>query len=316
MNRARRCSSLAIAALLVSPALAVDVERNPKANPNGLHMVLGRIHAHAKSNEWQAENWSDPVIEKWLENAAVLLSEAAGKEAGKLPVKFADVRPVAAAGGGRFLRGGHLIVGRDVEVNHASKSIIFADGNAEIGFAESCIIVARGVVSIAHCNNSVVVSGTFIEISHDGNIPRDVAGGSTVLCRGRTDISHCAGTLVLAQEGATVSHARGTTFFGLEPKTSSRDPACKVVKTPPDFLLEPRAEDPLEKKIEALGSVRPKGLVFRFDGKRYAADVGQAIVDESGAPVEALADWRVTFVGHEAAAFSNGEVDVPFLLPK
>ena len=316
MNLARRWTSLALAALVATPVLAVDIERNPQANPNGLHMVLGRIRAHAKSNEWQAENWSDPVIEKWLENAAALLRDAAGKEAGQLPVKFADVRPVAAPGGGRILRGGQLIVGQDVQVNHASKSIILADGNAEVGFAESSIIVARGVVSVAHCNNSVIVSGTFVEVAHDGNGLRDAAGGSTVLCRGRANISHCTGTLILAQEGATVSHARGATFFGLEPKTSSRDAGCKVLKLPPDFPLEPRTEDPLEKKIEVLGSVKPKGLVFRVEGKRVVADLGQPIVDEAGAAVAALAGWRLSFVGDEVAAFSNGEVDVPFVLPQ
>jgi hypothetical protein len=183
-----------------------------------------------------------------------------------------------------------------------------------VGFVENCVIVARGVVSIAHCSNSVIVSGTAVEISHENSIGA-MGPGSMVLCRGRVDISHSRGTFILAHEGVTVSHAHGSTFVGPEPKTSHRDGACKVLKLPLDFPVEPRVTDPLERKIEILGAVKPKGLVFRFDGKRYAADLDQPITDESGGIAAGLAGWKVTFVGDDLAALSNGQVDVPFRLP-
>jgi hypothetical protein len=171
-------------------------------------------------------------------------------------------------------------------------------------------------VSVAHCNNSLIVSGTLVEISHDGNGIRNPAGGSVVLCRGRVDVGHATGTLIVAHEGTTVSHAHSATFVGGEPQTSSRDAACKVVKLPVRFPVEPRSAHALERKIEILGAVTPKGILFRFAGKRYAADLNSPIVDESGEKVPALEGWRVTFVGDEGAALSDGRVDIPFRLPR
>jgi len=297
-------------------ALAADKERNPKPDPNALEMVLARIRGHAAKNDWQADGWSDATIETWLETTTAVLATASGQPNYKLPVKFADVRAVDPKNIRLAIQGGGLIVGSNVKITHANRHLILADGNADVSFADNCVIVARGVVSIAHCNNSLIVAGSAVEISHDGNGIRGAGAGSMVLCRGWVDISHCQGTCVLAHEGITVSHARGATFFGPEPKTSSRDAACQVVKLPMGFPVEPRPEDPLEKKLEILGAVKPKGIVFRFDGKRYTADLNQPIVDESGMIVAALTGWKVSFVGDELAVISNGQVDVPFRLPE
>jgi hypothetical protein len=61
--------------------------------------------------------------------------------------------------------------------------------------------------------------------------------------------------------------------------------------------------------------VNPKGIVFRWEGKCYVADVNAPIVDESGEPVASLKGWKLTLVGDGIAAFSDGSVDVPFRLP-
>ncbi len=298
-------------------AWAADTERNPKPNPNGLPMVLERIHNHAQKDEWKDAGWSDATIEKWLENAVAAVGTAAGKADLKLPIKFSDVQALdPKARRGRLVGGGGLIVGTNVEVAHLQRTIILADGNAEVSFADNCIIVARGVVSVPHCNNSLIVSGTLVEIAHDGNGIRNPAGGSVVLCRGGVDISHATGTMIVAHEGASVSHAHSATFLGGEPQTSHRDAACQVVKLPPDFPVEPRLAHAWEKKIAMLGAVKPKGIVFRFEGKRYVAELNSPIVNESGEKVAALEGWQVTFVGDEMAALSDGRVDIPFRLPQ
>lgn len=294
--------------------LAADKERNPRPDPNSLAMVLERIRTHAGKDEWRKEGWSDPTLEKWLESTIAALGAMNGKGDYKLPIKLADVRAVDPKFPRGIREGGFLLVGSNVNVTHANRYIVLADGSADISYAENCVIVARGVVSIAHCSNSVIVSGTAVEISHENGI-RAMGPGSMVLCRGRVDIGHSHGTFILAHEGASVSHAHATTFFGPEPTTSHRDGDCKVIKLPIGFPVEPRVTDPFEKKIEILGAVKPKGVVFRFDGKRYVADLNQPIMDEGGIAVAGLAGWKVTFVGDEMAALSNGQVDVPFQLP-
>ena len=296
-------------------AFAVDTERDARPDPNGLPMLLERIHHLAQSGDWKADGWSDPALEKWLEGAAKTIAAAAGRADYELPVKFADVRPAGGAGRIAALRGGVLVVGTNVEVAHARGMIVLADGAADVGFADSCIIVARGPAQVAHASNSLIVSGTLVDIAHDGNALGERIG-SIVLTRGRADISHAKGTCILAHEGVEVSHANGVTFFGTEPKSSHRDGACKVLKVPPSFHVEPRSEHALERKIEVLGSVKPKGLVFRFEGKRYMASLNEPIANEAGEKVPGLEAWRVTFVGDESAAVSNGVVDVPFRLPR
>ncbi|MCI0359091.1 MAG: hypothetical protein L0211_11485 [Planctomycetaceae bacterium] len=295
-------------------ALAADKERNPKPDPNSLGMMVERIRGHASKDEWREAGWSDPTLEKWLETTVAALGALDGKGDYKLPVKMAEARAADPMAFRRPGEGTSLVVGTNVKLTHCDRYFVLADGNAEVSFARNCVIVARGVVSISHCSNSVVVSGTAVEIGHENGL-RDAGPGSMVLCRGRVDIAHSRGTFILAHEGATVSHANGTTFVGPEPKTSHRDATCKVIKSPLGFPVEPRPADPLESKIEVLGAVKPRGLVFRFAGKRYVADLAEPIVDESGLAVAALAAWKVTFVGDEFAALSNGRVDVPLKLP-
>jgi hypothetical protein len=302
--------------LAATAALAADTERDIRPNPNGLPAILERIQALERSGDWKADGWTDPAIEKWLENAAKTIATAADRADYELPVKFADVRAAAPGARIRGLEGGVLVVGSDVNVAHARRHIILADGNADVSFADHCIIIARGVVSVSHCNNSLIVSGTLVEISHDGNGFGGMPAGSIVLCRGRADIGHAKGTCVLGHEGVEIAHAHGVTFFGAAPTTSHRDGVCKVLKVPPSFPVEPRSAHALEKKIEVLGSVRPKGLVFRFDSKRYFASLNEEIVNEAGEKVPGLDGWRVTFVGDESAAISSGSIDVPLRLPK
>jgi hypothetical protein len=56
--------------------------------------------------------------------------------------------------------------------------------------------------------------------------------------------------------------------------------------------------------------IAPVAAVFRHDGRRYVAEHGQPIFDESGNPVTALRDWRLTFVDDKVAIFSSDDVDI------
>lgn len=306
---------LVACAIVCGSIAAADRERNSRPDANSLSAILERIRGHAAGRAWQVEGWSDATIEQWLLTTTTAVTTAAGQPGYQLPVKFAEVQAADPAGRRLPLDGGHLVVGSDLKLAHVHRSIILADGNAELSFADSCVVVARGAVSIAHASNCLVIAGAAVEISHDGNGLPGPGAGSIVLSRGWIDVGHAKGTCLVAHEGAIVSHANGVIFVGPEPKTSHRDAACKVVKLPLAFPMEPRPADALEGKLKVVGTVRPKGLVFHFDGKRYVADVHKPITDEAGAAVAALAAWKVTFVGDETAVFSNGQVDAPFRLP-
>jgi hypothetical protein len=300
---------------------AADTDRNPKPDPNGLPMILERIRGHAEKDEWKAGAWTDATIEKWLENAAGLATTAAGRKDYKLPVKFEGARPLAAGVRSTLGQSPKLTVGKNVELSHAQNVIVLADGNADVSFADNCIIVARGVVSVGHCNNSLIVSGTAIEISHDGNLGRGERAGSVVLCRGSVDIAHANGTCIVAHEGSTISHASGVALVG-GPTAPPRergipgDTPNASAKLPPGFPVEPRMPHSMEKKVAVLGAVQPKGIIFRFAGKRYVADLHQPIVNESGEKVAELEKWQLAHVGDEIAVLSDGDVDVPFRLPR
>jgi hypothetical protein len=48
-------------------------------------------------------------------------------------------------------------------------------------------------------------------------------------------------------------------------------------------------------------------VIFEFEGRRYFADLGQQIVDEAGAPVAALASWRLLSLANKLAILSGPE---------
>jgi hypothetical protein len=67
---------------------------------------------------------------------------------------------------------------------------------------------------------------------------------------------------------------------------------------------------PLAKRIEIVGTLKPKGAVFRIDDKRYVAEVGKAIDDESGQPVAALEGWKLMHIGERVAVFTKRSADL------
>jgi hypothetical protein len=162
----------------------------------------------------------------------------------------------------------------------------------------------------------VVVSGTLVEISHDGNGLGGMRSGSVVLSRGPVDIAHATGTMLFAHDGATISHAHGATFIDTFVQTGGGREGCKEAKLPAEVRLEPRTKHELESKIAVIGAVKPKGIVFRFEKKRYVAELNAPIGDEAEQPVAALKDWQLVLVGDSWAVMTDGAVDLPLRLPE
>ncbi len=95
----------------------------------------------------------------------------------------------------------------------------------------------------------------------------------------------------------------------------------------PDLPLERLSNHALAARIEVLGVVKteatpragfvampggemqPTGIVFRYGGRRYVADLGQPIVDEAGAAIEPLQGWMLTFATDKFAVLSRGGSD-------
>ena len=50
--------------------------------------------------------------------------------------------------------------------------------------------------------------------------------------------------------------------------------------------------------------------MFRLDGRRYMANLGEPIVDEAGNPVESLRDWELAHASERIAIFRNRDVEI------
>src|SRR5262249_5746947 len=147
--------------------------------------------------------------------------------------------------------------------------------------------------------------------------------GSIIVTGGRAHIARASyGSLIGAGEGIRVdSSCQNTTFLNSEVQGRDRG-GSRSVRVPTLSLPLP-ATHPLSAKIEVVGVISPPpqppppaagfgpgaligdrlglginatGLVFRLDGRRHVADIGQAIVDDSGQPIDALRGWQLTFV--------------------
>jgi hypothetical protein len=262
-------------------------------------MVLDAIRGHVDRDDWRGPGWSDKEIEDWLEKLVKTIGAGAENPELKLPVRMADVSARDPRGA---MREGGLIMGRDLEVPFARKSIIFADGAVKVAHAQDSIIVARSAANVSHATRCLIISGGFVHVSHDGS--RE--GGSVIVSRGWADVSHSHGSYLLAPEGITVSHATNTVFINAGLQSDRGGSKSVKVKL---ALLGSLTNDPLSKKIEILGIVRPDGAVFRYGGKRYVAEVGQAVMDESAEPVADLKGWRLSHVGDGVAVFANDNRD-------
>jgi len=316
----------------VLPAFA-EVPKNAPPEKDTLQAVLDRIHNHAAGDAWKQPGWKDDAIQAYLDKLVAAISVAGEIKDLKVPVRLADVKPPDPAARIRLFREeGQLIVGKDIKIRSASRSIILADGSVELqSTPEDCIIIARhAVVGSTITRRCLIIAGTYVEASIDGE-PGNVASGSIILCPGTARVRSAYGSIIASRD-PRVDSCTGALFVNSEVKGRDRGGSRSVMT--PSIALEPLAAHPLCNKIEVLGVVSmpppppapgpgglppplrldrsnlfAMGLVFRLDGRRHFASVNEPIVDDAGNAVPALSGWQLAFVADSLAVFRNGEAD-------
>ena len=303
-----------------------DDARVEKFEPARMSLVdvLERVRAAASGNRWLDENWTDPAIEGWLKHVVLSIRAAGhGKEL-REPLRMADYpRRVPAADLRHAIPGrepaGLLTVASRLDVTRLSNAVALVDGDASIGFAENCVIVARGAVRIAHGHGNVVVAGRFLHVSHDGSqrmMARRMAGrvpagaqrpmppASLLISGGALDVSHAGESVCVAAESMEISHATGCVFVNpVRVRVNGQNESVDV-KVPEIRLGDRPPPHPLEADLKlraAAGDV----AVFWLKDRRYVAEVGAAITDETGIAVPALAGWELTIIDSDFACLSN-----------
>ena len=290
--------------------------------------VLDRVRQAASNRDWEKHGWSDAVLHQWLEDLVEHVDRATdGSVPAGLPVTFEHVEPIREADAAELPRlEGALLVTRGIKLVSADRSILIVDGNVRVSHCNGCVIVARGAVDISHGRGNIVIAGHFIHVSHDGRstparpIRRDADGGiameltepGSLLVSGSTvDVAHAHGSIVVAPDLARISHANACTFINsptLEVPNNHGGVAILDEKFP---NVRPSVH-PLGKSITVRWVVPSKGAVFDLRQKRYVAEVGKPITDESGAAVAELEGWTVSFADDGYVLFTDGRKDVGF----
>ena len=329
---------LAVACLCICLAQsAIGQESGEAKPPETLQAVLERIHQHAGGEAWRESGWTDAVIEGWLDRVVGSIAKAAELSQLKLPVRMAEVKP--ADGKGRAF-GKALLVGKGMDLRTARlrNSIVLADGNVEVEQVEGCVIVARGAVVATQAVNSVIVAGAYVKVAADGQYGKS-ATGSVIISRGLANVARIHGTILAAGEGAIVESipeggifVNAAVIMGTTISATRRRPRSIRIR---DFPLEEAPVHPLSKQVEVVGVVYPEvmttelsyrraaavligrdsappgptGLVFRLNGRRYAAEVGKPIVNQAEEVVAELADFKLSYLDDEVAIFSGADAD-------
>jgi len=340
MNRLSMAQGIRLM-IVAAAATAVGAEiPRIDSKQDTLQAVLDRIHEHAANDSWKQGGFTDEVIEKWLDKLVGSVAKAAGFPDLKLPVRLADVKPSqpqTAVGNlrGTFLTNA-LLVAKDTDLKTARlvHCVVLADGAVEVEAANGCVIVARGPVTIrsmsSHC---VIVSGVYVKIARFDGEPTNTVNGSLIVSRSRAEIGDAYGSFIAAHDGVVVSSARDARFINmsvpglLRPSPRPANPNSGGQKLQvPDFPLESFPRHAMAEKMEFVGiitteaAVRPgfsrirsesqtTGIVFRFAGRRYVAELGQQIVDEAGDAIEALRGWKLTLAMDKFAVFSRDTSD-------
>ena len=309
--------------ILAATAAGADNRRDPPPERDTLQSVLDRIRDHAAAEAWKEEGWKEDYVEAWLDKLVASVARGTELPELKVPVRLGEVRPADPA---RAFLGGGLFVGQDQKISSLRNSIVLADGNVEAMMIENSVVVARGCVSATMTRGSLIVAGSYVQLSMAGapnGTPKD---NNLVVTRGWADIRSAYGTIVVAGEGAASSRAQDCIFVNAE-APAVRLPGARATTTRSvkiaDLPLEPLPVHPLSAKIELLGMIQKEvegpipnrtemkntGIVFRFDGCRYVAEVGEPIIDEAGTPVESLRGWKLTHAAGSTAVFDNGAAE-------
>ncbi len=323
--------------VLAASALQAEIPRKDPRPGDTLQAVLDHIHKHAESDAWRQPGFQDDAIEAWLDKLAGSVAKAAEIADLKLPVRLADVKagdPMPA----RLVRN-QLIVGRDINLRGLSvnDSIILADGSVEVESVRGSVIVARAAITVNGLSAySVLVGGAYVRVAQFDGEPNKTFNGSLIASRGWADIETAYGTIIAASKGATIRRIHTATFINA-PVPDQIGPiapnaAARSVKVP-ELQLESLPLHPFAAEIDVVGVVCtepppagrvsilrknlvPVGLVFRHSGRRTIADLARPIVDDVGNPIEALRDWKLTYVNEKLAIFSSGPTDAVVRIEK
>jgi hypothetical protein len=228
------------------------------------------------------------------------------------------------------------LVGKDIDLKTTSirNCVILADGNVDVSGADSSVIVSRGTVTIHSISQlSVIVAGTLAKLRLDGR-PGNNDAGSLVVSRGWVDMgSSSYGTLVAAHEGINPGRFQGTVFINAAVPPARLDPQGGNLSRSVavnDLPLERLPTHPMSDKFTLLGvlhgkrqpagplgiarisrsSLDPIGIVFRYGGRKYVAELGQTILDEAGNPVADLQHWKLAQAMGSLAILSGSDADV------
>jgi len=332
MNGRHGFAVLLISTLQATVALAQpEAARQP---PGPFQAVLDRIHVDATSDAAKQGTLRDERIEAWLDQALASLAKETKITDLKLPVRLADLQTTGVQPRRPGAFGGQLktlLVGKYIDQSGSLQNcVVFADGHARLGKVEGCVIIAQGTVSLESARNSVIAAGQCVAIASGDGERRNPANGSVIVTPGWVSIDEAAsGTLIVAHGGAFVWLTEDVFFINSPPAASEQGSSKSL--TIADFPLEVRPAHPIAAKLKGESVVRvdakrerdrnsplrnrngmkePFGVVFRHGDRRYMATINEAIVDESGRPVESLRDWKVTKVIESLAIFSNGTTEV------
>jgi len=332
---------LALAVTLSAWLAAFARADDPKLSPpkkDTLEAVLERIREHAAGEAWKQPGFQDDEIEKWLDKLVGSIAKASEINDLKLPVRLKDVKPRELLQAGRVSRlWDSLAVCHDGDWKDTGveRSIILASGNVDVDVVRDSVIVARGIIKIhGFSEGCVLVAGTMIIAGQFDGQPGREEKGSIFVSRGWADLGETAhGTIVAAEKGISAVRTEGAVFVNAPVPAPQRgfpvDSRGRSVRVT-DLPLESSPIHPLSTKIKVTGvmhgmvksfgqrgggrtAVGPAAAILQFDGRRYIADLGQPIVDETGQPVAALVNWKLHAITDTLAIFSKPGAD--FVLP-
>ena len=315
----------------LASAARADDPKLPPPKKDTLEAVLARIRQHAAGEAWKQPGFQDDEIEKWLDKLVGSIAKATEIDDLKLPVRLKDVQPgepqqlQGFGGRGSRIMRGTVVVCNDALWHDANvdSSIIFANGNVEVDVVRNSVIVACGVITVHGSSDTcVLVAGTMVTLdTYDGRPGRE-ENGSVIVSRGWANLDTAYGTIVAAEKGISLTRAEGAVFVNAPVPAQRRDNRSRSVRVA-DLPLESFPIHSLSEKIKVQGvmhgmvktvgllgapgriAVRPAAVILQFGGRRYVADLGQPILDQSGQPVAALADWKLQVITDTMAIFGK-----------
>lgn len=317
-----------LATYLLSPHPARGQGKAEASEPH--YSVLEKLARDTlRNDDWKNAKWTDPGIEKEFARVIQDIARLTKNEPPKLKlpvsvsnVKFIPEKEKPIAGGRRVSLEDELIVGENLRFNRARNSIIIADGNVRIGSAQRCIIFSRGATVLGGGYGNVVISGHFIYCAHEGAAPDHPLAGryppSIMLSGGYLHISHSHGTICHAPQFMEAAHARGTVFWNSPNVRTSHEKNCTRLTSDKVRIFPPLANPLAEKEIVVLKGVpgndagKPGQATLNVGKRQYVVTEGEEVGQAVGAPVAALAGWKLSYVCVEYALFTKGKADAGF----